>query len=146
MPCTRHISSIGRYFSTKTRPVRFSIQSHCAHVHASDLLWVGGSYCQQVMTLSFFFGLQLTARLKLQFQSGTPFFKSQDPPLFNSDIPTRSIFVLAFLCLSTVILTSSQTLSVFLQPSSATNLFSRLVLISQSITMSKRSSKSVYNK
>ena len=37
MPCTRNISSIGRYFSTKKRPVRFSIQSHWAHVHASDL-------------------------------------------------------------------------------------------------------------
>ena len=33
---------------------------------------VRGSYCQQVMTF-FFFGIQLTGRLKLQFQSGTPF-------------------------------------------------------------------------
>ena len=33
---------------------------------------VRGSYCEQVMT---FFGLQITARLKLQFQSGTPFLK-----------------------------------------------------------------------
>ena len=32
------------------------------------------SYCQQLMT--FCFGLQLTARLKLQFKSGTPLFKS----------------------------------------------------------------------
>ena len=30
---------------------------------------------------SLFFGLQLTARLKLQFQSGTPRFKRLDPPL-----------------------------------------------------------------
>ena len=29
----------------------------------------------------FFFGLQVTARLNLQFQSGTPLFKSLDPPL-----------------------------------------------------------------
>ena len=46
---------------------------------------VRGSYCQHVMTFFFFFfvfGLQLTARLKLQFQSGTPLFKSLDPPLF----------------------------------------------------------------
>ena len=37
----------------------------------------------QVMTffLYYFFYLQLTARLKLQFQSGTPLFKSLDPPL-----------------------------------------------------------------
>ena len=31
----------------------------------------------------FLFGLQPTARLKLQFQSGTPLFKSLDPPLFT---------------------------------------------------------------
>ena len=44
---------------------------------------VRGSYCQQVMTVFFFFffGLQLTARLKLQFQSGTPLFKNLDLPL-----------------------------------------------------------------
>ena len=36
---------------------------------------VRGSYCQQVMTFFYFFGLQLTARLKLQFQSGTLFLK-----------------------------------------------------------------------
>ena len=30
----------------------------------------------------FFFGLQLTVRLKLQFQSGIPLFKSLDPPLW----------------------------------------------------------------
>ena len=29
----------------------------------------------------FFFGLQSTARLKLQFQSGTPLFKSLNPSL-----------------------------------------------------------------
>ena len=39
---------------------------------------VRSSYCQQVMT---FFCLQFTARLKLQFQSGTPLFKNLDPPL-----------------------------------------------------------------
>ena len=46
---------------------------------------VRGSYCQQVMRFfsSFFFGLQLTARLKLQFKSGTPLFKSLDPPLYR---------------------------------------------------------------
>ena len=43
---------------------------------------VMGSYCQQVITF-FFFGLQLTVRLKLQFQSGTPLFKSLDPPLLT---------------------------------------------------------------
>ena len=42
---------------------------------------VRGSYCQQVMAFFFFFGLQYTAGLKLQFQSGTPLFKSLDPPL-----------------------------------------------------------------
>ena len=41
---------------------------------------VRGNYCEHVMTFFFFFGLQLTARLKLQFQSGTP-FKSLDPPV-----------------------------------------------------------------
>ena len=30
----------------------------------------------------FFIGLQLTARLKLQFQNGTPLFNSMDPPLW----------------------------------------------------------------
>ena len=35
---------------------------------------VRGSYCQQVMTF-FFFDLQLTARLKLQFKVEPPFLK-----------------------------------------------------------------------
>ena len=39
------------------------------------------SNCQQVMTFFPFFCIQFTARLKLQFQSGTPLFKSLDPPL-----------------------------------------------------------------
>ena len=41
---------------------------------------VRGSYCQQVMTFFFFWSSTYT-RLKLQFQSGTPLFKSLDPPL-----------------------------------------------------------------
>ena len=50
---------------------------------------VRGSYCQQVMTFfffSFFFGFQLTARLKLHFQSGTLLSKSLDPPLRSAVI------------------------------------------------------------
>ena len=52
---------------------------------------VRGSYCQQVVTF-FFFGLQLTARLKLQFQSERPPFKSLDPPLmpYGSRSPLRT--------------------------------------------------------
>ena len=48
---------------------------------------VRGNCCQQVMTFFFssFFGLLLTARLKLQFQSGTPLFKSLDPPLMCTE-------------------------------------------------------------
>ena len=44
---------------------------------------VRGSYCQQVMTFSLFFGLPLTARLKLQlqFQNRTPLLKSLDPSM-----------------------------------------------------------------
>ena len=43
---------------------------------------VKGSYYQQVMT--FIFGLRLTAKLKLQFQSGIPLFKSLDLALYLS--------------------------------------------------------------
>ena len=43
---------------------------------------VRGSYCQQVMTFFFFFGLQHTARQKFQVQSETPLLKSLDLPLY----------------------------------------------------------------
>ena len=42
---------------------------------------VRGSCLSAGGDIFFFFGLQLTTRLKLQFQSGTPLFKSLDPPL-----------------------------------------------------------------
>ena len=39
------------------------------------------SYCQQVMTFFFLVCNLAIAKLKLQFQSGTPLFKSLEPPL-----------------------------------------------------------------
>ena len=52
---------------------------------------VRDSYCQQVMTiiLYYYFWSSILARLKLQFKSGTPLFKSLDPPLIHSTIHVK---------------------------------------------------------
>ena len=56
---------------------------------------VRGSYCQQVMTF-LFFCLQLTARLKLQFQSGTLLFKKSGSAPVTYTIKKRNVKVDAY--------------------------------------------------